>query len=553
MLLHYFNRAVAAAEQPTLFTFPFYYRPHPLCMEAATELWHYLEQNDLNHNFGLNGDTNEAIGKMFGVLLVQDRDENVAALWAFSGKLGNTNNVPGFVPPIFDMLDPKGHYKQQENELNDLNKSIWALQQAPHYLGLLSQIGILENESRQTISHIQQQNRIRKAQRNAQRKEHADTDPKGYNQLAEALVRQSHHDQYVLKKTKEEYAAKLQTLYSEKEATDARIETLKQKRKEQSGALQQYLFEQYDFYNARSEKINVVALFANTDQKIPPAGTGECATPKLLQYAYQHGLTPLAMAEFWWGISPKSQVRKHKHFYPACRSKCEPVLNFMLQGLAVAPNPMLQQQTVIDTLPVIYEDDYLLAINKPAELLSVPGKNGFASVYEIIKNKYPHATGPLLVHRLDMSTSGILLIAKNKEVHQHLQAQFIKKTVTKRYTAILEKIPDSREGIIDLPLRVDLDNRPHQVVCHEHGKPAITKYEIVATKDGCARVRFYPLTGRTHQLRLHAAHQNGLNAPIMGDDLYGTPKDRLYLHADMLTFKHPVSKAIIEIDCPAPF
>ena len=294
-------------------------------------------------------------------------------------------------------------------------------------------------------------------------------------------------------------------------------------------------------------------IFAQTIQKFPPAGAGECAAPKLLQYAYKHQLKPIAMAEFWWGDSPKAEIRHHGYYYPACKGKCGPILGHMLQGLEVEENPLLKKHYHEMPLEIVYEDNYLVVINKPAGMLSVPGKGEIDSVYQHIKILYPDATGPLIVHRLDMATSGVLLIAKNKEVHQHLQAQFKNRMIKKRYIALLDGKISSKEGTIILPLRMDPLDRPRQVVDHEHGKTAITQYQVLNEQEGNTLIAFYPLTGRTHQLRVHAAHPEGLHCPIRGDELYGQKADRLYLHAESLEFVHPVTKEIIFVEKKSNF
>jgi len=292
------------------------------------------------------------------------------------------------------------------------------------------------------------------------------------------------------------------------------LDQLKVSRKTKSNALQQWLFDQYNFLNINGERRNVIDIFKNRVIDVPPSGTGDCAAPKLLQYAFSHQLTPICMAEFWWGKSPSSEIRKHGNFYPACRGKCEPVLGHMLQGMEIDPNPLLTNPAIGKTLEIVYEDEYLAVINKPAEFLSAPGKHITDSVQERMKAKYPESTGPLIVHRLDMSTSGLIVIGKTKEIYTELQKQFVKRTVQKRYVALLDGIVKSDEGFIDLPLQLDINNRPYQKVEYEYGKSARTRYEIVERKDGKTRIHFYPITGRTHQLRVHAAHVDGLNAPI---------------------------------------
>jgi tRNA pseudouridine32 synthase / 23S rRNA pseudouridine746 synthase len=282
-------------------------------------------------------------------------------------------------------------------------------------------------------------------------------------------------------------------------------------------------------------------IFKPTREGRPIAGSGECAAPKLFQYAFQHDLHPIALAEFWWGESPKTEVRIHGHYYPACRGKCEPILGFMLQGLAVEENPMLKNPAENKDLEVVWEDAHIVVINKPAEFLSVPGKLVTDSVYERMRMRYPEATGPLIVHRLDMSTSGLLLVAKTAEVHKELQRQFIQREIKKRYVALLEGEVLEDRGTVELPLRVDLENRPRQLVCYEYGKPAVTIWKVLERKDGRTRIHFFPITGRTHQLRVHAAHVDGLHAPIVGDDLYGQTSHRLHLHAEWIQFRHPIS------------
>lgn len=331
------------------------------------------------------------------------------------------------------------------------------------------------------------------------------------------------------------------------------IEQLKQERKRRSAALQRKLFEQFRILNARGEVKDLCELFAPTYQGAPPAGAGECAAPKLLQYAYQHQLEPIAMAEFWWGDSPKTEIRHHGYYYPACKGKCEPILHHMLQGLRVDENPLLADSHRETKLDILYEDDYLLVINKPEGMLSVPGKGDVDSVYQRLSILYPEATGPIIVHRLDMATSGLLLAAKTKEAHQDLQAQFKNRTIQKRYIALLEGEVPQDEGEIRLPLCSDPLDRPRQIVSEEFGKPALTRYRVLERTSGKTLIAFYPQTGRTHQLRVHAAHPLGLHCPILGDELYGRKAERLYLHAEYLAFTHPITFERIEIRAKIPF
>ncbi|WNW02431.1 RluA family pseudouridine synthase [Tenacibaculum sp. HL-MS23] len=328
---------------------------------------------------------------------------------------------------------------------------------------------------------------------------------------------------------------------------------LKEKRKTKSTALQVYISKQYQFLNSKKEVKNLGELFTNVSIQNIPAGTGECAAPKLLQYAFLHDLKPIAMAEFWWGKPPNKEVRKHQQFYPACQGKCKPILTHMLDGIEMDTNPLLENPAVGKKLEIVFEDDELIIIYKPNDFLSVPGIHIQDSVYSRIKQQIKGVSGPIIVHRLDMATSGLLVLAKNKNAHKIIQSQFINKTVKKRYTALLDGIITENKGIINLPLRVDLDDRPRQLVCYEHGKPAKTKWEVIERKNGKTKVHFYPISGRTHQLRMHASHSLGLNTPIIGDDLYGKKSDRLYLHSDTLEFAHPITKEKMKFHKKADF
>jgi len=550
-----FDRKVDDVSLPERFTFPFYYEPHPLSKDAVKQLQLYISTHNWDHNFGLNPDQEGMIiGKMFGVLVVQNTENQLGFLAAFSGKLAGENHHPFFVPPVFDLLHKYGFYRKEEDKLNVMTAALEKLVQNPDLANTSSILKELTLKSDQELAQqrlvIKQGKKIRKMRREEAKLE---LTAEQYQTLETELVKLSLDDQYQYKRLAKQWRVTLEKAQAEYDALALEIQLLKEERKERSGALQKRLFEQYKFLNSNKEWRSLLSIFEDAEQKIPPAGAGECAAPKLLHYAYQHDLKPIAMAEFWWGASPKSEVRKHQQFYPACRGKCEPILGHMLKGLDVDPNPMLTNPAEGKTLEIIHEDDYLLAVNKPAEFLSVPGKTIIDSVYSRIKLLYPESTGPLIVHRLDMSTSGILLLAKTKEMHKSLQRQFLKRSVKKRYIALLDGELTETSGEIDLPLRVDLDDRPRQLVCYDHGKSAKTKWELIEVKDGKSRVYFYPITGRSHQLRVHAAHHLGLNTPIVGDDLYGTISDRLHLHAEQLQFLHPITKEVITLEVSVPF
>ena len=529
---------------PERFTFPFYYEPHPLTKIAAGELQDYLEkQTDLQHNFGLTNDSEDmVIGKMFGVLVVADGEGKIGYLSAFSGKLAGTNDHPKFVPPVFDMLTEDSFFLKEQDVIDAINRQIEEAQIDEEYLRLKQDLEELTEQSSEDISVLRGQlkdnKHIRKTLREEKRKS---LDMNGYALLEAELVKQSLYDKHLLKVQVSKWKLVLEEICTNLEPLDARIEALKEERKERSAALQNRLFEQYTFLNNAGRSRSLRDIFKATAFGTPPSAAGECATPKLLQFAFANGYRPLAMAEFWWGASPKSEIRKHRQFYPACSGKCKPILAHMLEGIPMDDNPFLLPAKESTRLEIVYEDEHLLVVNKPAGLRSVPGIDIEDSVYTRIRSALV-TTEPLIVHRLDMGTSGLLVVAKTAEVHKHIQKQFLQRTVTKRYTALLSGTIYDGEGEIDLPLCADPFNRPLQLVCFDTGKKSLTRWKVIESNDTTTKVHFWPLTGRTHQLRLHSAHQLGLNAPIVGDDLYGTSAERLYLHAAHLAFVHPKTK-----------
>jgi tRNA pseudouridine32 synthase/23S rRNA pseudouridine746 synthase len=540
-LFQSFKTNISGISLPEKFTFPFYYEPHELSIIAANELQGYLEkQTDFEHNFGLKEKQEGlVIGKMFGVLVCQNLDGEIGYLWAFSGKLAGENHHSYFVPTIFDMLQKDGFFRKEEEVLNAINRQIEILEDSEELQNKTIQLELTKKEAATDIQSQKDKIKRLKMERDEKRNSFENLSSPEIEQLELELSEESKKESILLKKMTKYWNFQLEKAQNEVNLLLNEINQLKEERKQKSGALQQKLFAEYSFLNQFGERKSIGKIFNNN----PPAGAGECAAPKLLHYAFKHNLKPIAMAEFWWGQSPKSEIRKHKQFYPACKSKCEPILlSHMLKGIAMESNPFQENPAKGKDIEIVYEDEVLAIINKPAEFLSVPGKMISDSVYQRVKALYPKATGPLIVHRLDMSTSGLMLIAKNEETYVKLQSQFIKRTIKKRYVALLEGILETNEGFIDLPLRVDLDDRPRQLVCYEHGKSAQTKWIKIETKNNQTLVYFYPITGRTHQLRVHASHGLGLNSPIVGDDLYGKKSNRLHLHAEQITFIHPISK-----------
>ncbi|MFD2036185.1 pseudouridine synthase [Belliella marina] len=548
-----FQQSIEGLEIPEEFTFPFYYQPHPLAIQAAMQLREYIaDQSDWVHNFGLDpGEKGLAIGKMFGVLVVQNADLELGFLAGFSGKLADSNDHRFFVPPVFDMLTEDGFFKTGEKVINKINREIEDIESDQRYITLRNQWMEMSKQAQLEIEERKEAVNEARRQRKQKKKElSAILSAAEYDKLLAEQVDESLRNKYFYNQFVKEWEGKLQSLKSNLEIYEIRLDQLKLERKERSNTLQQQLFDNYKFLNANREWKSLREIFTLELQIPIPAGSGECAAPKLLHYAYLNGLKPIAMAEFWWGQSPKSEIRRHGEYYPACRSKCEPILGHMLQGLDVEENPLLNNPAEGKELEVIFEDDVLMVVNKPSEFLSVPGKNVSDSVQKRIVDLHSNA---ILVHRLDQSTSGIILIAKDKFTHQELQSQFVKRTVEKRYVALLDGEVKEKEGMIDLPIRVDLDNRPHQLVCYKYGKPSQTRYKVLGTSEGLTRIQFYPITGRTHQLRMHAAHPSGLNAPILGDDLYGKRSSRLHLHAEYLAFTHPKSKERLHFEVKSDF
>ncbi len=543
----HFKAPIADIALPERFTFPFHYQPHPLSRLAAHELQNHLEhQQAWQHDFGF-WDSPDGLGKMFGVLVVQNTQGELGYLAAFSGKLAGTNHLAHFVPPVFDMLRDDGFYRLEEEEISQINRRIAQLESDPKYLASIIGLEAETTALHTALADLKQAHRAAKASRDLQRKEA----PAEATALLEALNRESAQHHFQWKDAARHWSQRLAAAQQSMDVFLQEINRLKEKRRQKSAQLQEKLFHQYTFLNPAKQAKSLLEIFQIDENTLPPSGAGECAAPKLLQYAFLHDLKPIVMAEFWWGKTPSSEIRRHGQFYPACRGKCEPILAHMLAGIPMDKNPLEQAPSQSIDLPIVYEDEHLLVLNKPAGFLSVPGKKMEDSVYTRIKKQYPNADGPLIVHRLDMATSGLLLIAKTKAVHQDLQAQFASREVKKRYVALLDGTVATDEGIIDLPLRVDLDDRPRQLVCYDHGKLAQTRWQVIERTEGQTRIHFFPLTGRTHQLRVHAAHVSGLHCPIVGDDLYGKPAERLHLHAASLAFMHPVSREVVslEVEC----
>ena len=536
---HLFEGDLSAVDLPQRFTCPFCYEPHPLALVAVEQVQGYVASR------ADWADEMDA-GKMLGVLVAQDGQGRLGYLAAFSGNLAGSVNHDFFVPPVYDLLDPQGEFKQGEAQITAINHEVERLEHSPELLALLQR----EVAMRQKISdEIEDFKALM-----ARHKQERDQRRVAANLTAseqEELLNQSRFEKAELKRIRQRLDGELQEILDEKDTFYRHITDMKAHRKAMSEALQERIFRLFIVNNARGETRNLVDVFKPLGT-LPPAGAGECCAPRLLNYAFNHELNPLCMAEFWWGASPVGEVRHHGHFYPACRSKCKPILEFMLQGLEVEDNP-LGQRVETSVLNVVYDDDSFTVLNKPSGMLTVPGKLLDDSLLSRYQAVFTEAQGPVVVHRLDQETSGLVIFAKDKRTHKALQQQFEQHTIKKRYIALLEGQVTQDEGIIDLPLLPDVEDRPRQRVDYEQGKRAVTRYHVLERSDGLTRIALEPFTGRTHQLRVHCSHPQGLNCPIVGDRLYGNASSRLMLHAQSITLVHPVSGHSMTLECDPPF
>ena len=615
-MLHTLNVSIPSPRQ---FTYPFCYDVDPLAEAASLELQRYIADADLMS-------TEKGCGKMFGVLVVEYEDEEGALqrgfLAAYSGLLGGRNDWPYFVPPVFDAQQPDGHFKRTEREISAINREIAAIEHDPEYLQSVAQHEQTKKRLQAEVDAFKAEVDAAKVRRAARRKS---GEPLSEEEQAE-MIRESQFMKAELRRRRKAMEQANSTLHIPHSTF---LKSLQRKRKQMSDELQRWLFAAYRMLNAKGEERDLIDIFREYTHAMPPAGAGDCCAPKLLQYAYRHRLRPVCMAEFWWGESPASEIRHHLHYYPACRSKCLPILTHMLKGLDVAPNPLAKKRHTAEPR-VLYADEYIMVVDKPAGMLSVPGKaesmkseasdSANISVEEYFANlqlptnsqftteqftigeadnscsgkrlyepsaklKIQNSKFLKAAHRLDMDTSGLLVLARTEEAYVELQRQFASRETVKRYEAVLSGVPTQNSKLktqnssaqpsgcleaISLPLIADINDRPRQRVDLEHGKPALTLYNIVEVRavdantavayttkkvdKGRTLVHLYPKTGRTHQLRVHCAHPLGLACPILGDPLYGIERaDRMYLHAAELTFRHPVTGETMHFLSPSGF
>ena len=568
-----FHPVVSEHSLPVRFNNPFDYEPDALCRAAVKQLQANLPITPIE-------------GKMYGVLIVE-RNGEIGYLQAYSGQIADEGE--DFVPAVFDYLQSDGYFKIHEAEITQLNQQITQLKASTAYQQALNSLKMIQQKAEKDIEEARKVMQGAKFLRDKRRKE-------AFISEAERneMTRQSQFLKAELQRKKKAYAEQITAAQTIVNGYQKQITAWKRERKMKSDHLQRWLFSQFSLLNARREHKNLLDIFrdyylknspartkaahitsVNTAERttkenlaaslLPPSGAGECCEPKLLQYAFLHGYKPISMAMFWWGPSPKTEIRQHGNYYPACNGKCKPILEWMLDGIDVDYKDCNRtdyetELALSERLKIRYEDDYLAVVVKPSGLLSVPGKGCQPSVYSILKERWKGKSDVFMVHRLDMDTSGLLVVARNTEVYKALQAQFIGRSVKKKYVALLplsvleKQLP--AEGRIELPLSPDPDDHPRQRVDRTNGKPATTEYRFIGkTTYGkealeAVKIELYPLTGRTHQLRIHCAHPDGLGSPIIGDNLYGQRAERLWLHAEHLEFTHPITQERMSFDTP---
>ena len=536
---------------PTRFTFPYYYTPHSTCELAMLQLQQSLLDCGVNET---------SQGNLYAVLLVQDpTTQELGYLSAFSGlqldpSLASQLNNINFVLPAFDSEQFQSHNSANLARQSQLADDIKKLQQSHNLDVLVAELEEFTVESAQAIEAFQLAMTVNKAQRNELREqanqEKALGNLESATNLLKQLGNQSSQEKRDLKALRIEWKQKIAERQSQVDLIESELKNRKQDHQAISEQLETQRLSHYRFINQALESKSLLELL---DGKDALEGSGNCCLPKLLNFAFEHGFKPLALSEFWWGLPPTDIIRQHANLYPVCQSKSFEILDHQLTHIELEDNPLIVNPAVGKSFDIVYEDDEIVVVNKPEEFLSVPGKFIEDSVYTRIKARYPNATGPLIIHRLDMSTSGLLILALTAESNKHIQKQFIDRTVEKRYTALLDGEIDGKSGDISLPLRGDITDRPRQLVCHEHGRNADTYWEAIGTSNGKTKVHLYPKTGRTHQLRVHCAHPLGLGVPIRGDDLYGYKRERLHLHAGYLKLIHPTTGEWMEFEVPSEF
>ncbi|MEP0755693.1 pseudouridine synthase [Trichocoleus sp. Lan] len=531
----------------------------PEAEAIARELMQHLANNDCYSDEG----------KMYGILLVELPHGEQQVLKAFSGLLNGNSTIEGWVPPIPGRDEVALEEAHTLAQLEAIKQELITLKQLPEW----QQYETLSRQFEQQLQEMSDRHRDCKQQRHRKRQLICETlTGKVLTIALEELDEESRQHGIERRMLKRQQNEVLQPLKELIEATQARMRELKQQRKELSRELQTQMHAAYRLTNFAGESLSLQELMPGGSM---PTGTGDCCAPKLLHYAATHGLKPLAMAEFWWGSSSADGDKIQGEFYGACAERCQPLMGFLLSGWEPSPPfpsplPPLKKEGMEEgvrspspirggvwgEVPIVYEDEWLIAMNKPAGFLSVPGRyhHTFDSVLSRLRHLLPDGMAIASVHRLDRETSGILLLARDRQTHRQLSWQFQQRQVYKVYEALLSGSVTIEQGAIALPLWGDPENRPYQKV-DERGKPSLTRFQVIAREGDWTRIEFMPLTGRTHQIRVHAADPRGLGVTILGDRLYGcrATVSRLHLHARELRFVHPQSGETLHLQVKTPF
>lgn len=535
---------------------PFDYIPDPEIINEGESLRAYIDSLELSE-LPSERDFFQSMreGKMLGILIALDKEGNKHTLRAFSGQIGNKGfHFDGFAEPVFDYLSPTGYFKTKEHEISQTNEEIRAIEQdflLPYSIDLERK----ERKLRDRLSELKERYKISKAERDRKRLSGGLTEDE-----LKGLIAESQFEKAEIVRAKKRMAEELKPLSRKVDSLREEIANMKTQRKRESEALQDWLFTNFELLNFKGEKRTLKDIFQSTPLGVPPSGAGECCAPKLLNKAFINGWTPLLIGEFWYGESKKGEVRHQGNFYPACRGKCLPILTWMLEGMDIEPPLAEDNSSSISFTPlIIYKSDRFCIVEKPSGMLSVPGKGGQLSLQDWLRNELADYPGLKVAHRLDQDTSGLVMVALDEDAFSNLQRLFATRKIRKKYVADLEgdyrEIKLAPSGVISLPLAPDIMDRPRQKIDFTEGKESITEYEFLEVNGNRSRIQFSPLTGRTHQLRVHSSSSLGLSLPIVGDRLYGKRSldDRLHLHASELSFISPFDGEHYHFKSDIPF
>ncbi len=542
-MIHWLSPQPAPSARPTVCVHPLDDAlPHPLAVACADQLMHTLKRGDLSPGVSTTTLTTEHGGKMFGVLVVQNTEGRVGYLQGFSGQFDSVWNVPGFVPPLFDTQQRDAVEGPAEAAVSELTTRVNLAEREPALLEARLRVETLDTEQRDALQALKAVHTQRKQARRTERVTATDQARLALDQQSRADAAERRHFDAAAQESMNLAMSALHPL-------ERRLAALKRLRQLVSHQAMCAIFDRYTVTNFASQSAPLRSFFTT----LPPSGAGDCVAPKLFETARRLALKPLALAEFWWGRQPRGGGRVQGAFFRPCAEKCVPILEFQLHGLTLdTRRRFAPSRKPADDLSILWRHTRCWAVEKPEGVLSVPSRDlsQTDSVLARVRALHPSA---LLVHRLDLDTSGVLLVALDIDMYKQLQAQFLNRSVEKQYLAVLDGDVHGDAGTISLPVCVDFNHRPRQMVDLRHGKVAVTHWTVSERANGQTRMLLVPETGRTHQLRVHAAHADGLNAPVVGDRLYGHAGPRLLLHAQSLRFTDPTSGSRVEVVSPCAF